>query len=273
MPSTEKKSKRGLKVWNEKSLFLTLNTGKGEWKMGRSPRMWFLVWGLVLVPFVAFGQSTPGPADQGRTGSEKNQGIISQIGDYSIAEQYQRFVETAPNYAYIEQVGGKHSASQTQDGNANTAAIYQYISENSAIQRQMGANNTALIRQDGTQNIATQEQYTGPYIETMVLNGLGNETYRIRREGWGNFAEIAQYGARNIARQNQESAYGAVAKISQEGTSNQAIQIQTMAIGTVAIVSQVGSNNYSYQMQSGYGHMSTVFQNGTANTATVIQKN
>lgn len=199
------------------------------------------------------------------------------------AEQMQ---DGVGNKGFISQSNKDNEAYQTQEGDINTATIWQdqivggnaILGSDWAKQTQMGNDNTATVDQGSTGNQHPSDVLAGDipasFVGVSPVGGHpvldhGNNNALQTQIGNSNTAYVSQGGDDNGSIQYQKGdgnkSYGF-----QYGNGNRMDSTQK-GNGNKEYVLQVGNTNSSTLMQSGNNHMSTVLQNGNLNTSTVTQ--
>lgn len=198
------------------------------------------------------------------------------------------------NHAYVDQAHWKpgaglgsafgHDAEIDQDGNWNDADIYQFNGQPSdAYIRQLGNENdadqviwsdgtgasSAYIWQQGNKNIADQNLGISGYVAGSSFSatqvGSDNKSYQyiysgepfpaasVNDNASNNNGTVATYGNNNYAEQ----------KMFTNGDGD--------VIDNTATITQYNNWNKAWQSQTGFGHTSTIYQNGFGNEATSVQ--
>lgn len=205
--------------------------------------------------------------------------LVTQNGDHNHA-----LVDQAHWTYFVPGQTFGHDAVVDQDGNWNTADIYQFNGQPSdAFIRQLGntndadqliysdgnGNNSAWIWQEGNNNIAYQnlgvEAFVALSTFTATQAGSDNKAYQyiysdepfpmatVNTNANNNDGVIATFGSNNYASQVMNfNASGVVSD-------------------NTATITQYNNWNTATQTQTGFGHTSTILQNGNSNIAQSVQ--
>ncbi len=199
------------------------------------------------------------------------------------------------NHAYVDQAHWKpgeglgsafgHDAEVDQDGNWNNADVYQFNgSPSDAYVRQLGNGNnadeviwsdgnlglsSAYIWQEGNSNIADQNLGVSGYVTNSSLSatqvGSNNQSYQYIYSG-----EAFPAGDVNT---NAASNIGTVLTFGNNNFAQQTMSANPdgVVFGNTATITQYNDWNTAIQSQEGFGHTSTVLQNGNGNYANSVQ--
>ncbi|MCL3880775.1 hypothetical protein [Marivita sp. GX14005] len=179
--------------------------------------------------------------------------------------------------ADVSQIGHDNSSSVIQRGNLNTANVTQTADGNTSIVDQSGLDNLADVLQSGNGNLST------------VTQSANFGTVDVEQSGDNNISDVTQSGRANSS---------VAALILQDGNDNTSTVLQTSLVAGAgsanqfAEVTQSTDGNSSYIEQDGgdpvadasnpgnsasvfqmvtAGNVSTIYQSGAGNTATVNQ--
>ncbi|MCE7042643.1 hypothetical protein [Dyadobacter sp. CY312] len=229
---------------------------------------------------------------QGNNGKQFIQGSSAEGSFFSLRQNgsdntsEQTANDAQDSKGYVTQSGHRNDAWQFLEGSGNEAHIEQSQDDNVAFQEIVGSgsqDNYSKILQTGDENIVrvVTEGDNNDFNATQlgdrnrVLGLTGTLTSFAGQTGSGNNALLTQSGNDNefLILQNGDgniitgaTSLGAL----QLGNGNSAIYSQDGADNKI-ISDQYGDNNKETITQVGNGHISTVYQSGASNRATVRQ--